>query len=315
MSELSRLPPLTALRAFEAASRHLSFSKAAEELFVTPAALSYQIKSLEEHLGVALFRRLNRAVELTEAGRALQPGLASAFREMIEAVRSVERQKGARALTVTAGPAFTAKWLAPRFFGFAERHPEIELRFVASLRLMDLERDEIDAAIRYTPAPDEANYCELLIEDWVVPVAAPAVAARIQGPRDILREPLLHDDSLAIIRPAVELAHWLAAAGAGSAPAPARGTHFSDAGHAIDAAVAGAGVALSRATLVERDLAAGRLVAPIRVGLLTPGKYYFVCRKGAESEPRIATFLDWLRGEVESLAALGTGFDLRPFPR
>ncbi|MBK0400087.1 transcriptional regulator GcvA [Limibaculum sp. M0105] len=314
MSDSSRLPPLTALRAFEAASRHLSFAKAAQELFVTPAALSFQIKSLEEHLGVTLFRRLNRAVELTEPGRALQPGLAAAFREMHEAVRAVERMKEGAPLTVTAGPAFTAKWLAPRFFRFAEAHPEIELRFVASLKIMDFDRDGIDVAVRYTPRPDDTAYCELMIDEWVIPAAAPAVAERIATPADILHETLLHDDSINHLRPAMTWAVWLRAAGLAPGAEAERGSRFSSADHAIDAAVEGAGVILARASLIERDLAAGRLVTPLPMGLMTPGKYYFLCRKGAEAEPRIETFLDWMREEVASIAAMGTRFDLRPFP-
>lgn len=314
MPENLRLPPLTALRAFEAASRHLSFANAAQELFVTPAALSYQIKSLEEHLGVPLFRRLNRAVELTEAGRTLQPGLVAAFREMREAVRAVERLKEGAPLTVTAGPAFTAKWLAPRFFRFAEAHSEIELRFVASLRMMDFDRDGIDAALRYTAQPDGAGYCERMIDEWVTPAAAPSVAARIGEPADLLRETLVHDDSLAVLRPAMKWSVWFRAAGLTAGPEAERGPRFSNADHAIDAAVEGAGVVLARASLVERDLAAGRLVAPLRLGLLTPGKYHFVCRKGSETEPRIAIFLDWLRSEVASVAALRREFDVRPFP-
>ena len=129
-----RLPPLTALRAFDAAARHMSFQRAAAELNVTPAALSFQIKSLEEHFGAPLFKRLNRAVELTEAGRALAPGAAEGFEALTAAWRSARRSIEANVLTVTAGPAFTAKWLAPRMYAFAQAHPEIELRFAAGLR-------------------------------------------------------------------------------------------------------------------------------------------------------------------------------------
>ena len=143
-----RLPPLTALRAFEAAARHMSFAKAADELNVTPAALSYQIKALEADLGTPVFRRLNRAVELTEAGRALAPGASDAFATLSAAWRNTKRLNNSDVLTVTAGPAFTAKWLAPRLYDFAQAHPEIELRFHASLRLADFDRDEVDVAIR-----------------------------------------------------------------------------------------------------------------------------------------------------------------------
>src|SRR5690606_21298403 len=137
-----RLPPLTALRAFEAAARHLSFARAAEELNVTPAALSFQIKSLEQDLGQPVFRRLNRAVELTEAGKGMLPGASEAFSALRAAWSAGRRVGDGHLLTVTAGPGFTAKWLAPRLFLFARKHPEIELRFSASYRLMDFGRDD-----------------------------------------------------------------------------------------------------------------------------------------------------------------------------
>jgi LysR family glycine cleavage system transcriptional activator len=289
----------------------MSFAKAAEELFVTPAALSYQIKSLEEHLGVPLFRRLNRAVELTEAGHALRPGLATAFREMLGAVRAVERLKGARGLTITAGPAFTAKWLAPRLFGFAMRHPEIELSFVASLRIMDFDRDGIDAAIRFSAAEPDGLYSEVLVEDWVIPVATPEIARRLGAPDAILGETLLHDDSIRDFRPRADWRAWFEAAGVAPGDAPEHGLRFSNADHAIDAAVEGAGVVLARATLAERDLNAGRLAIPVPIALPAPGRFMFVCRQGAESEPRIATLLGWMRDEIRSVAALRDGIEFR----
>ena len=143
-----RLPPLTALRAFEAAARHMSFAQAAAELNVTPAALSFQIKSLEEHLGAPVFRRLNRAVELPAEGQALRTGVHEGFDLITTAWRSARRQVQSNVLTVTAGPAFTAKVLAPRLFEFAQAHPDIDLRFSASLRIMDFVRDDIDATVR-----------------------------------------------------------------------------------------------------------------------------------------------------------------------
>ena len=164
---VDRLPPLTALRAFEAAARHMSFAKAAGELHVTPAALSFQIKTLEEHLGQPLFRRLNRAVELTEAGRTLQPGAAEGFGALARAWRAVRRLADSSVLTVTAGPAFTAKWLAPRLFDFARAHPGIELRFSASLRIMDFDRDEIDVAIRHGTGPDPGLFSQCIIREWL----------------------------------------------------------------------------------------------------------------------------------------------------
>ena len=166
-----RLPPLTALRAFEAAARHMSFAKAAEELHVTPAALSFQIRTLEKDLGVPVFRRINRAVELTEAGKLLVPGTRDGFVALGGAWRSARRFVDQNHLTVTAGPAFTAKWLAPRLYAFAQDHPEVELRFSAALRVMDFARDDIDVAIRFGIADtdDSGLYSYPLAEDWITP--------------------------------------------------------------------------------------------------------------------------------------------------
>lgn len=304
-----RLPPLTALRAFEAAARHMSFAKAAEELFVTPAALSYQIKSLEEHFGLALFRRLNRAVELTEAGRLLAPGVAEAFGRLAEAARAVERSRDTGALTLTAGPGFTAKWLAPRFFAFASAHPGIELRFVASLRLMDFDRDGIDAAIRFGITVEEGLFHEELTPDWVTPMCSPPVAAGLAAPADLAGRPLIHDDSLGHLGGPGGWEAWFRAAGLGEVPRG--GSRFSQADHAIDAALAGAGVVLGRGSLAERDLAAGHLVAPFRLALEPAPRYRFVCPAGQETAPHIRTLRAWLRAEIASLARLAARFDVR----
>ncbi|MGF1553726.1 MAG: transcriptional regulator GcvA [Paracoccaceae bacterium] len=309
-----RLPPLTALRAFEAAARHLSFARAAEELHVTPAALSYQIRTLEDHLGMPVFRRLNRAVELTEAGRALAPRASQGFAALQEGVRAVERLREGAALTITAGPAFTAKWLAPRFFRFAQAHPEIELRFVASLRLLDFDRDGVDAAIRFGLDAPAGLYAETLIDEFVVPVAAPEVARRIHGPEDVARAPLFHDDSIAFLLPSLGWPAWFEAAGLGARPEAMRGSRFSNADHAIDGAMEGDGLALARASLAERDLAAGRLEAPLSLALALPGRFRFVCKPGAEHDPRIRTFLDWMREETRSLQHLAERFEIRPLP-
>jgi len=256
-----RLPPLTALRAFEAAARHLSFAAAAAELNVTPAALSFQIKSLEAHFGAPLFRRLNRAVELTEAGIALAPGATDGFQTLAAAWRAAQRTQDHQSLTVTAGPAFTAKWLAPRLFDFAQAHPEIELRFSASLRKVDLARDNIDVAIRFGSSVDPDLYALPLADEWVTPVMTPEMAARYPTPASLRDAPLIVDDSIAFLDPPVDWNTWFAAMGL--APPDALGPRFSQADHATDAALAGVGVVMGRRALVIKDLVEGRLVAPI----------------------------------------------------
>ena len=207
------LPPLTALRAFDAAARHMSFARAAEELNVTPAALSFQIKSLEEHLGQPLFRRLNRAVELTEAGRALAPGASDGFQILSSAWRAARRLQDQRTLTVTAGPALTAKWMAPRLYDFAQAHPEIELRFSASLRIMDFDRDEIDVAIRFGYGPDPDLYALPLAEEWVTPVMIPDLAARYPTPESLTKAPLIFDESISFLDPPCDWPAWFRAVG------------------------------------------------------------------------------------------------------
>jgi DNA-binding transcriptional LysR family regulator len=183
-----RLPPLTALRAFDAAARHMSFAKAAAELNVTPAALSFQIKNLEEHLGTPVFHRMNRAVELTDAGRALAPGVADGFVTLAAAWRAAKRTGDSAALTVTAGPAFTAKWLAPRLFAFASAHPDIELRFTASLRLMDFDRDDVDVAIRFgLPREEPGLSMHVLSREWMTPMMTPEMAETYASPSDLAK--------------------------------------------------------------------------------------------------------------------------------
>ncbi|WP_428926482.1 transcriptional regulator GcvA [Marinibacterium sp. SX1] len=305
-----RLPPLTALRAFDAAARHMSFARAADEIGVTPAALSFQIKSLEEHLGQPLFHRLNRAVELTEAGRALAPGTAEGFRALQVAWRMARRVKNDRTLTVTAGPAFTARWMAPRFYEFAKAHPEIELRFSASLRVMDFQRDEIDVAIRFGYGSDEGLYAVPLAFEWVTPVMLPELAERYPTPESLIGAPLLVDDSLDFVEPPCDWAAWFRAVGLAHEPQLA--THFSQADHAVDAALAGAGVALGRRALVIKDLHEGRLVAPYGVALKPQAHFRFLCPKGTEDRPAIAAFRDWILSEIDKTAGVSDRLTIIP---
>ena len=291
-----RLPPLTSLRAFEAAARHMSFARAAEELFVTPAALSYQIKQLEEHLGIPVFRRLNRAVELTDAGHALLPGVSDGFDNLRQAVRAVHKLADDSELTITAGPAFTAKWLAPRFFRFANAHPEFELRFVATLRVMDFNRDGVDAAIRFGPEDDERAYNEVIASEYMTPVCTPATLEQYVNGQMVNTDHLLHDESIEFLdRPP----NWQAWANVtGQQGDWTHGAHFTNADHAIDVALEGGGIALGRLVLVERYLETGRLVAPFKLAMRAGGQYRFVCPTGNETRGHVATLLGWIREEI-----------------
>ncbi|WP_172298872.1 transcriptional regulator GcvA [Pseudoruegeria sp. HB172150] len=300
-----RLPPLTSLRAFEAAARHMSFSKAAEELHVTPAAMSFQIKSLEDHLGAPVFHRLNRAVELTEAGKALYPGVQDGFAALQGAWAAARRVLDTQTLTVTAGPAFTAKWLAPRMFGFARAHPDIELRFAATARVLDFERDGVDVAIRHGYGPDEGLFSMPILEDWFTPMMTPALAEAYKTPESLLAAPLLHDDSIAHFNPRCDWPEWFRANGFEAGPLG--GSHFNQGDHAIDAALSGAGVLMGRVALTSDALQDGRLVAPFPVALTTEAQVRVLCPKGTETLPRVKAFIDWLRTEAQTDEALGRG--------
>ena len=293
---LDRLPPLTALRAFDAAARHMSFAKAAEELSVTPAALSFQIKSLETHLGAPLFRRLNRAVELTEAGEALAPGVEDGFQTLGNAWRAAQRLQDHQTLTVTAGPAFTAKWLAPRLYEFAQGHPEIELRFSAALKIMDFGRDAIDVAIRFGREDDDGLYSLPLAAEWVAPVMTPALAAQFPDANSLMSAPLIFDDSINFLEPRCDWKAWFAVMGIDFNPT--HGPHFSQADHAVDAALAGVGGVLGRRALVVKDIDEGRLVAPYGTALSTGARFRFLCPEGTENRPQVKAFREWMLHEI-----------------
>lgn len=305
MALSERLPSLTALRAFDAAARHMSFARAADELFVTPAALSYQIKTLEQDLGLPLFRRLNRAVELTDAGRILAPGIARGFDEFREALKALGRATDT-GLTVTAGPAFTAKWLAPRIYRFVERSPDVEVRLVASLKRMDFVEDGVDAAIRFTRKDEEPGcYVETLINELMTPVCSPEWAEKLKTPADLADAPLLHDHSLAFMERPPTWADWLECANVDLDWR--RGAQFSNADHVLDAAASGGGVALGRLSMAKHDLTAGNLVAPFDMAIDTGAHFNFVCPAGAEHRPDIAAFLEWLRLELADESAPEAG--------
>lgn len=298
-----RLPPLTALRAFEAAARHMSFRDAAEELAVTPAALSYQIKSLEEHLGAPLFRRLNRAVELTEAGRTLVPGAHEGFETLRTAWRSTKRMVDDTTLTITAGPGFTSKWLAPRMYRFAQSNPDIDLRISASLKILDFARDEIDIAIRFGAARDHGFYSMSILDEWISPMMIPALAQKIRTPADLLDHTLIHDESLGFLDPWPNWALWLDMAGVDAA-GTLHGPRFSQADHAVDMALEGSGIILGRASLCDRYLRSGRLVAPFPLSISTEAHYRLICPHGTENRPAIARFRDWLVAEMRETQTL-----------
>jgi LysR family glycine cleavage system transcriptional activator len=305
-------PPLNALRAFEAAARHLSLTKAALELNVTAGALSHQIRGLEDNLGVKLFDRRVRSIALTEAGKALYPGLQAGFLRIRDAVANLKMSGDTRVLVVSTPPGFTSKWLAPRLYRFSIAHPEIDVRVSSSMNNANFTTDGVDAAIRnlsVDAAPDGALEVEKLLDQTLMPVCSPAFVEK-HGPftsPDMLRgAPLIHDDSFSSRAEMPTWADWFAAAGVTEVDV-SRGLRFNSADHALNATVEGAGVLLAHDALAYDDLRTGRLVAPFDLTLPSGRCYCFVCAKRRRASPKVQAFRAWLREE-----AAAVGWSKRP---
>jgi LysR family glycine cleavage system transcriptional activator len=292
--------PLTALRAFEAAARHLSFQAAAGELFVTPAAVSHQVKRLEAYLGVTLFRRGHRTVELTPEGGTLAASLGELFGQLDLALDQVGAA-AATTLRISTMESFAAKWLAPRLHRLHHEHPELKLHIETGNQHANFARDGVDVAIRYGPGGYTDADVERLMDAPVFPVCAPALLGEGQPPLtrpgDLSQHTLLHDQSAAG-RPGVpDWRAWLQAAGAMQVDAT-RGPEFASIYLAQEAAVAGHGVALGLAPLVEQDLQHGRLVRPFTGEVENAYAFWVVRRKPHDGNPAIDLFCRWLREEA-----------------
>jgi LysR family transcriptional regulator, glycine cleavage system transcriptional activator len=300
---MTTMPPLNALRAFEAIARHLSFAKAAEELHVTPAALSHQIRALEEQLGVSLFHRRTRAIDLTEAGLLIYPGLHAGFESLRDAMARLDRARDDRFLVVSATPGLTAKWLMPRLWRFLSAHPQIDTRIAASMGYANFVNDGVDVALRLSKGIHPELYVETLFRDSVLPLCSPRlVEAGLRRPEDLVRFPLIHYD-IPLSTPKAPLwAEWLRIAGLEGIDA-SRGLRVNAADHAIDAAVGGAGVALTHKLIASDDVHTGRLVKPFGPELPIDLAYHFVCPKGHESRPQVRAFRDWVFAEMAETRA------------
>ena len=294
------LPPLNALRAFEAAGRHLSITKAAAELNVTPAAVSHQVKALEDFLGLALFRRLNRQLLLTDAGQLCLPGLRDGFARLAEAMASLEGRHHGDVLSVSLAPSFAGKWLVPRLERFTRAHPSLDVRISPSMALSDFRGDQIDIAVRFGFGKYPGLVVDRLFEESVVPLCSPALmtgAHPLRVPEDLRHHTLLHDDSISFDSTTTDWRMWLKAAGVTEVD-ESRGAHFSYADHALQAAINGAGVVLGRHALAADDIAAGTLVMPFELCLpLTPA-YYVVLPQAHLQRAPVAAFRDWLLAEA-----------------
>jgi LysR family transcriptional regulator, glycine cleavage system transcriptional activator len=297
------LPPLNALRAFEAAARRLSFTRAAEELGVTQAAVSHHVKVLEKHLGFRLFRRLNNGLMLSEKGEAYLPTVRNAFDALCEATDVIQGQAGSQMLTLSVLPNFALRWLVPRLAEFQRRNAGIDVRLLTAYRGTDFLREDIDAAIRLGADWPGLNADRLFGSD-MFPVCSPVVAAErpLREPRDLAHHLLLH----------VYGAHddwpvWLAAAGAGNI-ASDRGPSFDSYALALEAAAHGCGVAMARSVFVQDDLASGRLIAPFSLPVKRSEAWYFLWPKTGASR-KVLLFRSWLLARAaQTRASLGHSF-------
>jgi LysR family glycine cleavage system transcriptional activator len=289
-----RLPPLNAIRAFEAAARHLSFTRAADELNVTQAAVSHQIKALEEHLGLALFRRLNRALLLTDEGQALLQPAGEALDLIAGAVERLRSQDSTRVLTVSTLDSIAAGWLVPRLRRFRAREGDIDVRITTTDHLVDFVRDDVDMAIRYGRGEWPGVTARRLMTEELFPVCSPALLENgppLNTPSDLRHYTLLHDDMHE------DWPMWLMAAGATEVDAT-RGPRFSHSHLVIQGAIAGQGVVLGRSALITSELASGRLVRPFDMGLPAEYAYYVVFPPTAAHRPKVQAFTDWLLEEA-----------------
>ncbi len=297
---MRRLPPLKSLQAFEAAARWLSFTKAAEELFVTPAAISQQVKQLETYLGTALFHRLTRAVQLTPAAKTVLPLVTEGFDSLCEAVERLAREEESGLLTVSSVPTFAIKWLLRRLPDFSSRYPDIDVRLDASLELRDFDRDGIDVSIRLGMGDYPALHVTRILDEEVSPVCSPKLlvgATPLRVPEDLKNQRLIHVDwgRLTIGLPDWQM--WTKAADVDGVDV-GHGPRFTVENMAIEAAINGDGVALISHSAVVEDLKAGRLVRPFDLVLETDFSYWLVCPHEHMRRAKVSVFCEWLLAEA-----------------
>lgn len=296
-----RLPPLNALRAFEAAARHLSFTKAAEELHVTPGAISQQVKSLEEYVGTTLFRRMNRAILLTDEAQACLPALRDGFDRLAEATYVLSAQDSQNRLTVSAAPSFASKWLVPRLGNFQEAFPDIDVWISADMEPVDFTKDGVDIAVRYGSGDYPGLHSQLLLAEAVFPVCSPNLLTGdfpLKVPEDLKNHTLLHDMSPENDESCPDWPMWLKAAGVDGVN-DTRGLRFNQSSLSLEAAISGRGVALAKSALAQDDIVANRLAKPFDLTLPVDFAYYLVCPKSTLNLPKVKHFIAWIHGLVE----------------
>jgi LysR family transcriptional regulator, glycine cleavage system transcriptional activator len=314
-----RLPPLNALRAFEAAARHLSFKNAANELSVTPAAISHQIKMLEDFLGLALFRRLTRSLELTPEGEAMLPKVREGLECFAAAVESTRLQVAKERLVVISPPSFATRWLVPRLKGFCQTQSDVQLNLVGSVdaidndqtaatqafESVDLREGESQVAICFGTGEYPGFHVDRILSSGYVAVCSPKLMEGthpLHEPADVRFHVLIHDDTIANEQARPSWDKWLRQAGVTGVDAIA-GPHFCNSGLALVAAVEGQGIALASRPLAATDVAAGRLICPFKVSVQQNYAYYLVVPEAISGRPAIEAFRCWLRAEAAAAEA------------
>jgi LysR family glycine cleavage system transcriptional activator len=295
-----RLPPLNAIRAFEAAARLGGFARAANELNVTPAAVSHQVKSLEAHLGIPLFNRLSRGLELTSAGQELLPEISRGFAYFERAVGALSGGELAGRLTVNAAPSLATLWLVPRLETFIRAYPDVRFRLLAAHVAPDLNLGKVDIRIPYGAGKFPGLKSRLLMRDTIFPVCAPSLLNHTPLRRfsDLRDHTLLHDIDIDTDEPTMTWSRWLRDAGLDEG-APAGHVEFGNSILLTEAAVRGQGVALGRMSLVRNHLETGRLVRPLKISRPGDYAYYFVTTEAGAERPRVKVFLDWIERQVQ----------------
>lgn len=303
---LARLPPLTSLRAFVATARHLSFTRAAEELHVTPAAIGQQIRLLEDHLGQPLFQRNRGELLLTSAGQALMPGLTEAFDVVVESVARISHDEEDAPIKVSVAPSFASKWLIPRLDALRDAVPGLEVLVDASTRLADFASEDIDCVIRYGSGAYSGLITERLFSEAVLPVCSPEFArihALYRGPEGLRNAPILHEEGPERDPSCPDWKGWLRSNGL-SGRLVEGGIRLSQSSLVLDAAVAGKGIGLGKFRLAEPDLAAGRLVSPFGAPQPVEFSYYFATTPHKAKLSTVERFHGWLKAEARRLGAL-----------
>ena len=315
---LHRLPSLDFLRGFEAAGRRLSFTLAAEELFLTQSALSRQVKALEEALGVPLFERRHRALTLTPAGAAFHRSVSLQLREIAAAAESVREGIRDPGLTVSTTVSFAALWLIPRLAAFRAAQPAVEVYVSANDQMVDLSRGDVDLAVRYLAdagAPDGATR---LFGERLLPVASPALLKRggapLKQPSDLARHVLIHLDDPSGFMPWLNWPAWLTSNGQPNLK-PAGSLRFSLYDQVIQATLGGQGVALGRIPLISELLRDGKLIAPFPKRYDSPRSYVVIVAPHAAGRPDVAAFLDWLQREAVAQTHADAAPQVRNRPR